>query len=106
MVYSRAERVFILEHYFPSKSFPAVRGAFSNTYPDKYRIRQQYADWQQNFRTQEVFVCDKCSSSDRAAEITAYLFQAVHQLQQRDTAARIQYCHWFSRFVREGVHVG
>jgi hypothetical protein len=29
----------------------------------------------------------------------------VHQLQQRDTAARIQYCHWFRRFVREGVHV-
>jgi hypothetical protein len=30
MVYSRAERVFILEHYFASKSFAAVREAFSN----------------------------------------------------------------------------
>jgi hypothetical protein len=35
MVYSRAERVFILEHYFASKSFAAVREAFSNVYPDK-----------------------------------------------------------------------
>jgi hypothetical protein len=35
MVYSRAERVFILEHYFASKSFAAVREAFSNAYSDK-----------------------------------------------------------------------
>jgi hypothetical protein len=35
MVYSRAERVFILEHYFASKSFSAVRETFSNAYPDK-----------------------------------------------------------------------
>jgi hypothetical protein len=27
--------VFILEHYFASKSFAAVREAFSNEYPDK-----------------------------------------------------------------------
>jgi hypothetical protein len=35
MVYSRAERMFILEHYFTSKSFAAVREAFSNAYRDK-----------------------------------------------------------------------
>jgi hypothetical protein len=35
MVCSRAERMFILEHYFESKSFAAVREAFSNAYPDK-----------------------------------------------------------------------
>jgi hypothetical protein len=35
MVYSLAERVFILEHYFVSKSSAAVREAFSNMYPDK-----------------------------------------------------------------------
>jgi hypothetical protein len=35
MVYSRAERVFILEHYFASKSFAAVREAFSITCPAK-----------------------------------------------------------------------
>jgi hypothetical protein len=34
MVYSRAERVFVLEHYFASKSFAAVCEAFSNAYPD------------------------------------------------------------------------
>jgi hypothetical protein len=31
-VYSRAERVFILEHYIASKSFAAVREHFSNAY--------------------------------------------------------------------------
>jgi hypothetical protein len=35
MVQSRGERVFILEHYFASKSSSAVREAFSNAYPDK-----------------------------------------------------------------------
>jgi hypothetical protein len=35
MVYSRAERVFILEHIFASKSFAAVRESFSNAHPDK-----------------------------------------------------------------------
>jgi hypothetical protein len=35
MLYSRAERVFILEHYFTFKSFVAVRQVFSNAYPDK-----------------------------------------------------------------------
>jgi hypothetical protein len=35
VMYSWAERVFILEHYFASKSFAAVREAFSNAYPDK-----------------------------------------------------------------------
>jgi hypothetical protein len=34
MVDSRVELVFILEHYFASKSFAAVREAFSNAYPD------------------------------------------------------------------------
>jgi hypothetical protein len=35
MVYSQAERVFILENYFASKSFAPVREAFSNVYPGK-----------------------------------------------------------------------
>jgi hypothetical protein len=35
MVYSRSDHVFILEHYFASKSFTAVSEAFSNAYPDK-----------------------------------------------------------------------
>jgi hypothetical protein len=29
----------------------------------------------------------------------------VHQLQQWDKAARIQYCHWFRPFEREGFHM-
>jgi hypothetical protein len=35
MVCSRAERVFVLEHNFASKSFAAVCETFSNAYPDK-----------------------------------------------------------------------
>jgi hypothetical protein len=35
MAYSRSERVFILEHYFASKSSAAVREAFISAYPDK-----------------------------------------------------------------------
>jgi hypothetical protein len=34
MVYSRADHVFILEHYFASKSSAAVHEAFGNAYPD------------------------------------------------------------------------
>jgi hypothetical protein len=46
MVYSRAERVFILEHYFVSISFAAVREAFNNAYPDKDETnKKQYSDW-------------------------------------------------------------
>jgi hypothetical protein len=35
MVYSREERVFILEHSFASKSFVSVRESFGDAYPDK-----------------------------------------------------------------------
>jgi hypothetical protein len=34
-VYSRAERAFVLEHYFASKSFAAFCEVFSSAYPDK-----------------------------------------------------------------------
>jgi hypothetical protein len=52
MMYSRAERVFILEHDFAAKSFAAVREAFSNAYPDKevpnkitiHRLATKYRD--------------------------------------------------------------
>jgi hypothetical protein len=53
----------------------------------------------------EWIVCEKCASSEKQLKLRPYRFQVVHQPQQRDTAARIQYCHWFRRFVREGVHV-
>jgi hypothetical protein len=45
MVYSRAERVLILEHYFASKSLVVIREAFSNAFYGKQGIRQQYTDW-------------------------------------------------------------
>jgi hypothetical protein len=35
MVYSWAEHVFILKHYFTSKSFAAIHEAISKAYPDK-----------------------------------------------------------------------
>jgi hypothetical protein len=39
------QNVFVVKHYFASKSFAAVCEAFSITYPDKkYWIRQQYTD--------------------------------------------------------------
>jgi hypothetical protein len=51
-----------------------------------------------------VFACDKCSS-DKIAEIIAVPILTVHQMQQRLTAAKIQYFHLFRRFMHEGVHV-
>jgi hypothetical protein len=35
MVHSRAECVFIPEHYFESELFAAVHEAFSSVFPDK-----------------------------------------------------------------------
>jgi hypothetical protein len=35
MVYSRAERVFVLEHYIRSKLFATIHEAFINVYADK-----------------------------------------------------------------------
>jgi hypothetical protein len=34
MVYSRTEHVFLLEQYFPLKSFAVVREAFNSSYSD------------------------------------------------------------------------
>jgi hypothetical protein len=104
MVYSRAERVFILEHYFELKSFAAVREAFINAYPDKevpskttvHRLVRKFLD------TGSVCVTS-AHLATKQLKLRPHRFQAVHQLQQRD--ATIQYCHWSRRFVREGVHV-
>jgi hypothetical protein len=57
MVYSRAERVFILENYFALKLLSAVHEVFSNAYPDKNapcKITIQKTG--KYFETQEVFV--------------------------------------------------
>jgi hypothetical protein len=64
MVYSRAERVFILEHYFASKSSAAVREAFSNAYPDKEVPNEPVHRLVTKFRDTGS-VCDrKCPTSD------------------------------------------
>jgi hypothetical protein len=72
IAYSREERVFILEHCFASKSFAAVREALSNMFPEKEvpnkaKVHRPVT----NFGTQGVFVCYKCSSSNKTAKITA-----------------------------------
>jgi hypothetical protein len=40
MVYLQAECEFILAYYFTSKSFAAVREAFSNANPDKEALNK------------------------------------------------------------------
>jgi hypothetical protein len=103
IVYSQTECVFILEHYFASKLFAAVREAFSNVYPVNEVPNQ--------FLTGNISGHRNCLSVTSALQVTKqlilqpYQFQAVHHLQQWDMAARFQYCHWFHNFVREGVHV-
>jgi hypothetical protein len=72
MVYSQAERMFVLEYYFAKKSLAAVREVFCNAYPNK-KVRSKITpDWEQNFGPQKVLNCNTCCSpSDKAAEITA-----------------------------------
>jgi hypothetical protein len=101
MVYSRAERVFILEHYFASKSSVDVREAFSNAYRDK-EVPNKTTKKPTGNKMSGNRKCLFLTSDHRVTKqlkLRPYQFQAVHQLQQRDTAGRIQYCHWFPRFV-------
>jgi hypothetical protein len=71
-VYSRAERVFILEHYSSSKSFAVVREAFSNAYPDKEVPNKTTVHrLVTKFRDTGSVCCGKCSSSVKTAEIMA-----------------------------------
>jgi hypothetical protein len=88
MVYSLAERVFILEHNFAPKSFAAVREVFSKAYPEKQvpnktSIRRLATKFREG---------KKCSSvSDKIAPCNSSHFeQQCFQLQQQDTAAIIQ----------------
>jgi hypothetical protein len=124
-MYSRAERVFILEHCLASKSSAAVREAFRNEYPDKevpskttihrlvteFRNKGSVRDGKHVQRRtlltgetlhngEETLARSPQKSlwrlSDQSArratkqlKLRPYRFQAVHQLQQRDTAERI-----------------
>jgi hypothetical protein len=76
MVNLWAECVFIHERYFPSKSSAAVRETFSDAYrdrevPAKTSVPEHHLVT--NFWGVES-VCDKCSSSDKTAEITAVFY--------------------------------
>jgi hypothetical protein len=102
MVYLLAERVFILEHYFASKSFSAVREGCSN-----YKEVQNKSIPTGN-KISGHSKCLPVTSAHRATKqlkLLPYRFQAVRHLQQGDAAAGIQYWCCFSRFVREWVHV-
>jgi hypothetical protein len=57
---------------FASKSFAAVREALSRAYPDKVaQNRTTVHPLVKKSGSEKVFVCEKCSSSDRTVEIMA-----------------------------------
>jgi hypothetical protein len=105
MVYSQAKCLFILEHYFASKSFAAVREAFSSTYPNKEVPNKTIYRLVTIFETQEVSVSYKCLLSDKTAEIAAVQISSSASAATTGYGSRIQYCHWFRSFVFEGVGV-
>jgi hypothetical protein len=63
----------------------------------KYRIRQQHTG------TQKCLPVTCAHPATKPLKLRPYRFQPLHQLQERDTAAGIQYCHWCRRFVPEGA---
>lgn len=105
VVYSRAEHVFILQHCIASKSFAALCKVINKTcshteVPIKIRVRQLMKR-----RDTGRFVRDTCSSSDKAAEITAAPVSSTVLTVITGKPARNYYRHCFSHFVREGVHM-
>jgi hypothetical protein len=80
--YSRQKCVCILEHSFTCKQSVAVRKAFSNAYPGKEVPNKTTIFWITVFVTGARLVTNRL-------KLQPYRFQAVHQLQQRDTAAGI-----------------
>jgi hypothetical protein len=63
-MYSRAERVFILEHHFTSELFAAVYEAFSNAYPDKEVLHKT---------GNKILGHRKCLSVTSAHQVTKHL---------------------------------
>jgi hypothetical protein len=63
MVYSRAKRVLILEHFFALKFFAAVREAFSSAYPGKVPSKTIYTNclqnWYQNLLTHFISLLEE-----------------------------------------------
>jgi hypothetical protein len=98
--------VFILERYFVSKPFCALREAFNNAcheteVPNKTTIHRLVT----KFRTQEVFICDKRSSSDKAAKMTAVPISSSASAAATGCGCRNPYSHWFCSVLLEGANV-
>jgi hypothetical protein len=100
-MYSWAERVLILEHHFASKSFAAVREAFSDAYPDKEVPNKTVHLLITKFRDTGS-VCDK---SNETSEITALPISNCGSAARPGYGCKNRYCHSFRHFMREGVHV-
>jgi hypothetical protein len=97
-MYRQAELVFILQYYLASKSFVAVREAFGNNTAIKPAGNK--ISGHRKYSYLHVAINHLATTQ---LKFQPYQFQAVHQLQHRDTATL--YCYLFRHFVREGIHV-
>jgi hypothetical protein len=105
MLYSRAGRVLILEHYFSSKSSAALRAAFSNVYRDKdVQNKTTIHRLIVKCRHTKGFISYKRSSSDTEAEITAVPIASSAPAATTGHGCK-KYCYRFRRLMHEGVHV-
>jgi hypothetical protein len=64
-LYSRTENVFIMEHCIHRNCLLLFVKQLAMWILKKKFPKIQHKDWQQNFETQDVLVCDECSSSDK-----------------------------------------
>jgi hypothetical protein len=103
------EHGFILEHYFASKSFAAVREAFSNAYPDK-EVPNKTTIQRLVTKSNKISGHNKCLFVTSAHRATKQLnngrthFKQCLSCNNGIRLDELKYCHW-CRFVREGVHV-
>jgi hypothetical protein len=68
--------VFSLENYYASKSSTAIHKAFSKAHPDKEVPNKTTIHQVTNFQDSEMFDCDKCTASEKTAEIIAALISS------------------------------
>jgi hypothetical protein len=102
MPYSLGEYVFILQHYFALKLFAEswncwyALQCWRNTSQISTEIFKKTgtANW---------ITVASARWETRQLKLWPYWFQSVRTLQQWDSPARIQYCHWFCGFVHEGI---
>jgi hypothetical protein len=91
MVYSRAERMFTLEHYFVSKSFTAVREAFTNMHPDNEVANETITTTTGNIISGCRNFLSVTSEHRATIGITAAPISSVHQLQQWVKTATVRH---------------